>query len=302
MPTIAGEPRRDSTVAGRHGFIGAVTLLGVYAVVFGPGVLTSLRALAGVAGPLPALGWGDRVAQLEWDVFASALVIVVVLRWLPRHAPLVTRRMRLQALPPALMLAATAAYVGVAMVSGWVGDRLVATLHLASGSYSQAGHGGGSLVVSLAAAGAAGFTEEIVLVALAAAVVGQVCARAGRWQVPAVLAALVALRWLVHLYYLWGSVFVLAWVPGAYLLYRCAGSVWPLVAGHCVYDWLALTGHAYPASAAVCDDVLWTIAACGAAAAVAAGVVSLARRAGPHRPRTAARRPRPPRAARQAPG
>jgi hypothetical protein len=152
--------------------------------------------------------------------------------------------------------------------------RLVAGWHLPRGTYTQLGSGTGSFLVTSAAAGAAGLTEEITLVALAAAVVAQALDRRPRWTVPATLAVLMGLRLLVHLYYQWGSVFVLIWVPGGYLLYRWVGSVWPLVLGHWCYDWLAIAGRAYPDRSRLFEAVLWSVAAAG----LVAILVSLARR------------------------
>jgi hypothetical protein len=157
------------------------------------------------------------------------------------------------------------------VTSSWAADHVVAYWHLAHGTYSQLGHGAGSFVVTSAAAAAAGVTEEITLVALAAAVVAQsfhARGRHSRWAVPTTIAVLIALRWPVHLYYLWGSVFVLAWVPGAYLLYRWIGSVWPLVLGHWCYDWLAIARQTYPGLSRPLGVGLWLIAALGVVAIV----------------------------------
>ena len=252
-----------------------MTLAAVYLCVFGPGILSSARELAGGAAPGVPTAWSDRVAAIEWDVFVTALVLVVVVRWLPKHAPLVTRRMcldrRLTRWVPAGVLGASAAYVAIAAASGWAGDHVVADWHLPDGTYSQLGVGTGSFVVISFAAAAAGFTEEIVLVALAAAVVERafdVRSHRSRWLTPATIAALVALRWLVHLYYLWGSVFVVVWAPGAYLLYRWVGSVWPLVLGHCFYDWLSIAGRTYPRLSHVFGVAVWSCAAAGFVAIV----------------------------------
>jgi hypothetical protein len=46
-------------------------LAGVYLCVFWPGVLTPIRA------------------AIEWDLFTTGVVLIVVVRWLPKHAPLV---------------------------------------------------------------------------------------------------------------------------------------------------------------------------------------------------------------------
>jgi hypothetical protein len=259
--------------------MGTTTLAGVYLCVFGPGVLSSLRELAGGVAPAAPSAWSDRVAALEWDVFVTAVVVVVVLRWLPKHAPIVTGRMRLgwrlTRWVPAGVLGASAGYVGIAAASSWAADHVVAHWHLEQGTYTQLGVGTSSFVVAGCAAVAAAFTEEIVLVALAAAVVEQsfdAYGRRSRWLLPATIAVLVALRWLVHIYYLWGSVFVLVWAPGVYLLYRWVGSVWPLVLGHCFYDWLSIAGHAYPNLSNVLGNAVWIIAAAGAVAIAMGGL------------------------------
>ena len=272
-PCTPGTARRQLAV-------GAVTLVTVYLCVFGPGVLTSIRAIAGIALPKASAAWTDRVAAIEWDVFTTGVVLVVVVRWLPRHAPLVTARMRmgrrLTRRVPAGLLGASAAYVALAVASSWASDHVVAAWHLPRGTYTQLGSGTGSFAVTSVAAAAAGFTEEITLVVLAAAVVEQAFDRHGRssrWAVPATIAALVALRWLVHLYYLWGSLFVLVWVPGVYLLYRWVGSVWPLIVGHWLYDWFATAGQTYPGLSRLLAAVLWAFAISG----VVAIIISLSR-------------------------
>jgi hypothetical protein len=261
--------------ARRQLVVGAATLVGVYLSVFGPGVVTSIRALMGLTPPPVPVAWTDRVAALEWDVFTVSVVVIVVLRRLPRHAPLVTDRMRLSRKPTRPiaggLLGASAVYVAVAAASSWVGGSVVSTWHLAHAAYTQVGSGVGSFLVTGAAATAAGFTEEITLVALAAAVIEHAFAargRDGRWAVPTAIAAMVVLRLLVHLYYLWGSVFVLIWVPGAYLVYRWAGSVWPLVIGHWCYDFLAVAAQTSPGSARQFDAVLHAVAAVGVAVVV----------------------------------
>jgi hypothetical protein len=269
----ASVPPTDN--ARRQLVVGAATLVGVYLSAFGPGVVTSIRALMGLAPPPVPAAWTDRVAALEWDVFTVGVVLIVVLRWLPRRAPLVTERMRLrrqQTRPIAGgLLGASAVYVAVAAMSSWVGGSVVSTWHLANGAYTQVGSGVGSFLVTGAAATAAGFAEEITLVALVAAVIEHVFDAGGRharWEVPTTIAVLVALRLLVHLYYLWGSVFVLVWVPGAYLVYRWAGSVWPLVIGHWCYDFLAVAAQTFPGSSRQFDAVLHAVTAVGVAVVV----------------------------------
>jgi hypothetical protein len=273
LPAEAARASKTLVGARRQVVVGAVTLVAVYLSVFGPGVLTSFRELVGTPAPTASSGWTDRVAALEWDAFAAALVVIVVVRWLPKHAPSVTARMllgrRLARWVPAGVLGASAAYVAIATVSSWAADRLVADWHLAHGAYPQLAPGTGGFVVTGVSAAAAGFTEEVVLVALAAAVVGRAFdarRRSSRWAMPVTIAVLIALRWSIHLYYLWGSLFVLLWVPAAYLLYRWVGSVWPLVLGHCFYDWLSLAGHTYPELSRPFDVVVWVVGAVGVVA------------------------------------
>jgi hypothetical protein len=229
--------------------------------------------MAGVATPQASSAWMDRVAAIEWDVFTTGVVLLVVVRWLPGHAPVVTRHMclgrRLTRRVPFGFLGASAAYVAVAVANSCASDHVVADWHLARGTYTQLGSGTGSFVVTSVAAAAAGFTEEITLVVLAAAVVQQAFdarGRHSRWAAPATVAVLVALRWSVHLYYLWGSLFVLGWVPGVYFLYRWIGSVWPLIVGHWLYDWLALAAQTYPGLSRLLGAVLWALAAVGVVA------------------------------------
>jgi hypothetical protein len=264
-------------VPGRQLVVAVATLAGVYLAVFGPGVLTSIRALMGFALPSAPVAWPDRVAALEWDVFTTAVVVVVVMRWLPRRAPLVTDRMRtsprIDRPIPGRIVGASAVYVALAAASGWAGDVVVSTWHLPHGAYTQTGSGTGSFVVTAASAGAAGFTEEMTLVALAAAVIEHAfsagrCHR--RWMLPATITVVIVLRLLLHLYYLWGSVFVLVWAPGAYVLYRWARSVWALVIGHWCYDSLVIAAQTFPRASRQIDTVLNAVAAVGVCVVIVA--------------------------------
>ncbi|MEO9139011.1 MAG: hypothetical protein ABI345_08085 [Jatrophihabitans sp.] len=271
--TPAARPRRQTGVA-------ALALLGVYLAVFGPGIASSFRSVLGDATRVDTT-WPARVAALEWDVFAVLIVVTVVLRWLPKHAPDVTARMALQRrlgrAVPGGIAGAAAGFVAIAMVSSRLGDQVATGLDLVHGGQPQAGTGLGSFLSSVSAAASAALTEELVLVALAVALVEQYAAERNeraRWLVPGTLGLLLALRWLVHLYYLWGSVFVLFWVPGVYLLYRWVGSVWPLVLGHFGYDCAALAGHAFPSTTSAVDAGLWAVSGVGVVALAA----SVARR------------------------
>ena len=263
--------------ARRQFLIGLAALAGLYAAIFGPAVVNSLRVLIDPGADVWATGWADQVAALEWDVFVVVLTAATVLRWVPRHAPDLGRRIgsgRTRRVSGGIA-GATAAYIGIALASGWLGDRLVAALRLPHNEYPGAGRGSVDLFLGGAAGSAAALTEELVLVALAVAVVDQHwIARRPRWAGAATIGVLLVLRWLPHLYYAWGSLFVLFWVPGVYLLYRWVGSVWPLVLGHATYDLLLAAEHAYPALGPTLDRLLWAIAAFG----LVAIAVSLVRR------------------------
>jgi hypothetical protein len=239
-------------------------------VVFGPALLNALRAVAGSAATAAPVGWSSRVAALEGCVFAVVVVLATVLRWLPKVAPDLTGRLGLRRPSmPGGIAAAAAAYVGIAVASGWLGERVVAGLKLPHAGYPAAGSGTGGFVVDAGASAAAGLTEEITLLALAVAVLDQgwrVRGRRPAWATPATIGVLLLLRWPLHLYYVWGSLFVLFWIPAAYALYRWIGSVWPLVLGHAGYDCLLSAEHAYPELAPVIDWLLWLIAILGAAA------------------------------------
>lgn len=287
MHAALGEQTAAARDESRHVVLAAATLAGVVAAVFGTSIVASLRLLAGAAPPATASAWGDRLAGVEWDVLVIAVVAVVVLRWLPRHAPAVTARMglarRLPRRVPGGLLGAAAGYVAVAAISSRLGDEVVDHFGLSRAGYPDPGTGLASLLTTSAGAVAAGITEEIVLLALAAAVVQQACARRARWAVPATLTVLIVLRWLVHSYYGWGSLFVLAWVPGAYAIYRYAGSVWPLAIGHVAFDWLAATAQAYPALGYAVAVARWSVTGVGVAVLLVAAMRSV---------RTAAARPR----------
>lgn len=292
--TSSADPR---AAAGKRQFlIGAASLVGLYLVVFGTAVVNSVRVVVDPAAlhdlTAAASSWTDRVAVVEGEIFSVIVVVVVVLKWLPKHAPDVARRMGLGRqsvrFVPGGTVGAAAAYVGIAMASGWLGDHLVAGLHLSRGSYPEMAGGVGGVLMGTAASLSAGTTEEIVLVALAVAVVDHRHAMAGRrlrWADPTLIGLLLTLRWLVHLYYGWGSLFVLFWVVGVYVLYRWVGSVWPLVLGHAAYDCVVSVEHAYAGVTAVLDRVLWLVAALGAVA-IAASLVAQRQAA------TVARRPR----------
>jgi hypothetical protein len=263
--------------------VGIAALAGLYLVVFGPALVNALRAVAGSAATAAPVGWSSRAAAVEGYVFAVVVVLATVLRWLPKLAPDIIGELGLgRRVRPGALVGAAAAYVGIAVVSGWLGDRLVAGLHLPHAGYPAAGRATGGFLLDTGASVAAGLTEEITLLALAVAVLElgwRVRGQRPAWATPATIGLLLLLRWPLHLYYLWGSLFVLFWVPAAYALYRWIGSVWPLVLGHAAYDCLLSAGHAYPELTTLVDRLLWLIAILGAGAIAVDAAAR--RRAGP---------------------
>ena len=90
---------------------------------------------------------------------------------------------------------------------------------------------GGDLVDALTA----GLWEELVLFALPVALILR--NRWSRWPwMLCAAAAAVVIRLGIHLYYGWGSAFVLPWIVAAFAVLWFGGSIWPLVIGHAIYD------------------------------------------------------------------
>lgn len=89
----------------------------------------------------------------------------------------------------------------------------------------------GDILVSVAS----GLWEEILLIAVPLVFV-TIWSRL-QWKVliPLILIAII-LRAGIHLYYGFGAFVVIPWMIGAVLLAGMAGSVWPLVLGHAIFD------------------------------------------------------------------
>ena len=54
------------------------------------------------------------------------------------------------------------------------------------------------------------------------------------------------------------------WIPAAYLLYRAVGSIWPLVAGHALFDVLQFGQNTWPGQADAISSVSLAVAVTGA--------------------------------------
>ena len=90
---------------------------------------------------------------------------------------------------------------------------------------------------------AAGIGEEVLLFAVPIAL-----ARRAGWSTTATIAFVTVLRLSIHTYYGWGSLFVLLWIPAGYALYRAAGSIWPLIVAHAVYDGISFGIDSWPSA------------------------------------------------------
>lgn len=157
---------------------------------------------------------------------------------------------------------ATAGYVFILGAAAAVTGQVLTVLHLAGRTYPGAGDAAHSAALTgafLAGSVAAGVGEEILLFAIPIALAH----RAG-WPAWAVVVFVTVLRWSIHAYYGWTSLFVVVWIPVAYLLYRAAGSIWPLVAGHGLFDLLQFGQNAWPAQAEAISWVSLTVAVTGA--------------------------------------
>ena len=157
---------------------------------------------------------------------------------------------------------AAAGYVFILGASAAVTGQVLTLLHLAGRTYPGAGDAAHSAALAgafLAGSVAAGVGEEILLFAIPIAL-----ARRAGWPVWAVVVFVSGLRWSIHAYYGWTSLFVAVWIPAAYLLYRVVGSIWPLVAGHALFDVLQFGQNTWPYQADTISSVSLAVAVAGA--------------------------------------
>lgn len=127
---------------------------------------------------------------------------------------------------------ATIGYVALCFVFSNVVAPAVVTGHAYPGS---AVADRGLLPRDLVQSGSAGLAEELALFAIPLALLGMSKRRWAQW---AGLVLVIALRFGIHVYYGLGfaAVMVVPWMIGAWLLYRAAGSIWPLIIGHALND------------------------------------------------------------------
>ena len=231
----------------------------VCVLVYLPSVQANLRGLGGPAGSADVLGPGASggsqfAAAATFSVLqlavAAGAAVLLLLGPVWRCDPVSERRRRLglrwtggRTLILGGGAGATAGYVAILAGAAFVSALVLGALHL-NGRPTA----GGSIPDPLLLAGdylmsvGAGIGEELLLQAIP-----YVLATRAGWKPWAVIALLTGLRLSIHLYYGAGSLFVVLWIPAAYLLYRAIGSIVPLMVGHIVYDLLATTIQRSPA-------------------------------------------------------
>ena len=133
-----------------------------------------------------------------------------------------------------------AVYVGLCVVVWRVTDPLLHAAGVQQRSYpwDRFDHQSVAVLWTLTSSVGAGVQEELLLLALPVALL-----RRRGWNWWPVFGVVFALRFAMHLYYGWGSLAAAPWVVGGFLLYRAAGTIWPLVIGHAMYDTLTNVDH-----------------------------------------------------------
>jgi len=216
---------------------------------YGRPVWTSMRLMV---HPVPAAGTVDAHLRAQATVTGSWLAICCALLAVGlagfsqlERASLGLQRTARSPLVPGRGVGAGLAYLFILSAAAAMTANALASLHLVERVYPgavEAAHSSELTRVFLFGSVAAGLGEEILLFAVPIAL-----ARRSRWPPAAVLALVIALRLAIHTYYGWGSLFVLLWIPAGYALYRAAGSIWPLIVAHTVYDWIQFSIDAWPA-------------------------------------------------------
>ena len=224
--------------------------------VHGPGgaVLTGAAADAARAHLTAGVAW----AQLAGAAGAVGLLFLTQLR--PGELGL-TRTARSRYVP-GRGVGAGAAYVFILAAAAAMTVQLMTQLHLSVRGYPESGdlpHSPALAGAYLFGSVAAGVGEEILLSAAPV-----MLARRAGWSPAATIALLLVLRWSIHAYYGWTSFFVLIWIPAGYALYRAAGSIWPLITGHAVYDGLLFSHDIWPHLADVFTLISLAVALAGA--------------------------------------
>lgn len=198
---------------------------------FPPALAAHLRAQATVAG--------------SWLQICCALAAVVLIGITQiNRGEVGLRRTTRTRLVPGRGVGATVAYLFLMSAAAAMTAQVLAALHTAARVYpgaAEAAHNSELARAFLFGSVGAGVGEEMLLFAVPIAL-----ARRCGWSTPATITLVTALRLAIHTYYSWGSLFVLLWIPAGYALYRAAGSIWPLIMGHTVYDAIHFSIDSWP--------------------------------------------------------
>ena len=249
----------------------------LFACVYAPSALANIRGLAGPPGRVDALARGVSVhsqfeaasafAVLQVAAAAGAVMLLIFGRALDpvpvgrRCAQLGLRWGDGRRLIVGGVGGAAAGYLAIV-----AGAAIIATVVLDGIGVAGRPTVGGSIPNRLLLLGdylmsiGSGIGEEVLLLAIPFAL----ATRAG-WKPWEVIGLLTGLRLAIHLYYGAGSVFVVLWIPAAYLLYRATGSILPLIIGHVGYDLLAVTAQRSPELHTPALTALLTVTVLGAA-------------------------------------
>ena len=211
--------------------------------------------IAGIRGlATPAVGAGAETTPPEFGsivvVYFAVLMFAGFTLWfgLLWRRDQLTRWMHLVARWPAPIdglhlgrvsrtLTAVVLYLAVITMAFRLQSAFSAATNTTSVNVPSRGVPGAGIYIAedLAGSVTAGLWEELILFALPVGLILRNRWSRWPWVVCAGVAALV-LRLGIHLYYGWGSAFVLPWMVGALAVLWFGGSIWPLVIGHAMYD------------------------------------------------------------------
>lgn len=217
------------------------TVLGLWLVFYGQGIVNALRYLAGTWSPSPALTWSEALSraadQLAYTAAAVWLVVLLASRfglsrdqlgWCPTLPDRAGYRWQGQYV--------AFLYVGAIAASNAVSEAL--RRQFGGSTYPFRPASAARFLDAVTTAVAAGVVEELVLVAVLVGVL-----QAARQPVWRIYAVGMVLRWSFHIYYAgsWGLGLIstlptLGWAAAAIALFRWTRRLTPLVAVHIVWD------------------------------------------------------------------
>jgi hypothetical protein len=139
-------------------------------------------------------------------------------------------------------------YLATLTTASILTDRLLALLGLQADSPAVPTD---RLPAAIANSAWAGLLEEPILLGLTIGLTVRL-----RWRWWLVLPLMIAMRGAFHVYYGPGTLFVVPWMVGAYLLYRRCPLLWPFVLAHGAYDVLVTLADNAPHAAAITSTAI----------------------------------------------